>query len=205
MGYQHIEKSSQENDLQGENWRETEFLKSGKKLVLTREEMPARHYVENTLQIFVNTSQNMSAFASLISSSTYCRQTTWFSNHIFDSGRVDKYEYLSVISNSKKRSRVDILACNAEYLCHQTRRAISNIHRKSVSVLCHYVLCAIYTKGYYNLSYCMTVMSGIKVLIWVKASTSNPVTVRECGQTNPSIITHMYILCHDAKFKGLPK
>ena len=43
----------------------------------------------------------------------------------------------------------------------------------------------------------------LRCALGVKSSTSNLVTVGECGQIPPSVIAHMNILCYDAKLKGL--
>ena len=43
----------------------------------------------------------------------------------------------------------------------------------------------------------------LRCTLGVKSSTSNLVTVGECGQIPPSGIAHMNILCYDAKLKGL--
>ena len=137
--------------------------------------------------------------------------------------RVDKYKYLGVIINSTKDSKMDIFAFNADYLCHQARRAIISIHRKTkyisplpLNIACHLYRSLVqpimlYGSDVWGKSTSANA-SNDKLFNWflrctlgVKLSTSNLVTVGECGQIPPSVIAHMNILCYDARLKGLPE
>ena len=117
---------------------------------------------------------------------------------------------------------MDIFASNADYLCHQVRRPIFSIHRKT-KYISHLPLniawCHLYRRVVQPFMLYGSDVWGkstsanacddklfnlfLRCALGVKLSTPNLVTVGECDQIPPSVITHIDILCYDARLKGL--
>ena len=139
-----------------------------------------------------------------------------------DIEQVNEYKYLGNIFNAVSRATGDTFRSNHEYLCTKARQAIFSLQKKARHAGTLPPQCLIYL--YQSLvqpillygsevwgANAKAAASIDKILLWylriilhVKATTSNLITIGECGVIPPSVLSHISVLTYFIRLRHMP-